>query len=99
MTIQPFQNLVINSLTQVLEDGGWGDTQLYFEQLTPLAILSTTAEETDKTIGQVEDETNKQMENPETQSPQTEDVTQMSEEEGWVYTSQPGFTQNYEVYK
>jgi hypothetical protein len=99
MTIQPFQNLVINSLTQVLEDGGWGDTQLYFEQLTPLAILSTTAEETGKTISQVEDETNKQMENPETQSPQTEDVTQMSEEEGWVYTSQPGFTQNYEVYK
>jgi hypothetical protein len=99
MTIQPFQNLVINSLTQVLEDGGYPDTQLYFEQLTPLAILSTTAEETGKTIGQVEDETNKQMENPETQSPQTEDVTQMSEEEGWVYTSQPGFTQNYEVYK
>jgi hypothetical protein len=99
MTIQPFQNLVINSLTQVLEDGGYPDTQLYFEQLTPLAILSTTAEETGKTISQVEDETNKQMENPETQSPQTEDVTQMSEEEGWVYTSQPGFTQNYEVYK
>jgi hypothetical protein len=99
MTIQPFQNLVINSLTAVLEEGGYPDTQLYFEQLTPLAILSTTAEETGKTIQQVEDETNKSMENPETQNPKTEDVTQMSEEEGWVYQSHPSFSKNYEVYK
>ena len=41
--------------------------ELYFEQLTPLVILAETAEETDKTIGQVEDETNDSMENPATQ--------------------------------
>jgi hypothetical protein len=39
---------------------------LYFEQLTPLVILSQTAEETGKTVAQVEDETNKALENPAT---------------------------------
>ncbi len=38
--------------------------QLYFEQLTPLVILSQTAEETGKTVAQVEDETNESLENP-----------------------------------
>ena len=53
--------------------GGWGeDTQLYFEQLTPLAILSQTAEETGQTIEEVEEDVNSQMENPEEME---EDVT------------------------
>jgi hypothetical protein len=100
MTVNPFQNLIINTITAALDEGGWKDTQLYFEQLTPLAILSQQAEETDKTIEEVEDETNKAMENPETQDEATDNVSQMSsEEEGWVYQSQPGFTKNYEVYK
>jgi len=42
------------------------DTEIYFEQLTPLVILSQTAEETGKSVAQVEDETNKSMENPAT---------------------------------
>ena len=46
--------------------GGYTDTELYFEQLTPLVILSTTAEETDKSVAQVEDEVNDSMENPAT---------------------------------
>ena len=66
MTIQPFQNVIINSLTTALADGGYEDSQLYFEQLTPLAILSQQAEDTGKTISQVSDETNKEMENPST---------------------------------
>jgi len=98
MTIQPFQNLVLNFLNDALVEGGWEDTQLYFEQLTPLAILSEQAEDTNKTIGQVEDETNKAMENPDSVDEETGNVEQMGEE-GWVYTSQPGFTQKYEVYK
>jgi hypothetical protein len=99
MTIQPFQNLVLNSLNDALVEGGWDNTELYFEQLTPLVILSTTAEETDKSVGQVEDEINKQMENPNSVSEETGNEEQMSEDEGWVYQSQPGFTKNYEVYK
>ena len=99
MTIQPFQNLVINTIGDALLEGGYDDTQLYFEQLTPLAILSEQAEDTNKTIGQVEDETNKQMENPDAVEQPTENIEQMSKEEGWVYTSQPNFTKHYEVYK
>ena len=98
MTIQPFQNLVLNFLNDALVEGGWSNTELYFEQLTPLAILSEQAEDTDKTIEQVEDETNKAMENPDSVDTETGNVEQMGEE-GWVYTSQPNFTKNYEVYK
>ena len=99
MTVQPFQNLIINIIGDALLEGGYDDTQLYFEQLTPLAILSEQAADTDKTVGQVEDETNKQMENPDAVDGPTENIEQMSEEEGWLYTSQPNFTKNYEVYK
>jgi hypothetical protein len=100
MTIQPFQSLITSAIDAALLEGGWSNTQLYFEQLTPLAILSQQAEETDKSVGQVEDETNKAMENPETVDENTDNIQQMSEEEeGWVYQSQPGFTQKYEVYK
>ena len=99
MTVQPFQNLVINTIGDALLEGGYDDSQLYFEQLTPLAILSEQAEDTDKSVGQVEDETNRQMENPDAVDEPTENIEQMSKEEGWVYTSQPNFTKNYEVYK
>lgn len=72
MTIAPFQNLILNSLDYILREGGYGgDLNLYFEQLTPLAILSQQAEDTGKTIDQVADETNDQLENPAT----TEDET------------------------
>jgi hypothetical protein len=81
MTIQPFQNLIINAVDAALLEGGWEDTQLYFEQLTPLVILSTTADETGKSIEQVEDETNKAMENPEATKSETENIQQMSSEE------------------
>ena len=65
MTIQPFQNLILNFINTALTEGGHPDLELYFEQLTPLVILSTTAEETDKSIEQVEDEVNDSMATPE----------------------------------
>lgn len=64
MTINPFQNLIINFLATALAEGGYEDTQLYFEQLTPLVILSTTAEETGQTIDEVQEDINEQSENP-----------------------------------
>jgi hypothetical protein len=65
MTIQPFQARLIDEISNILDIGGWGDdNELYFEQLTPLAILSTTAEETDQTIEEVEEDINDSMENP-----------------------------------
>ena len=64
MTINPFQNLIINFLTTALSEGGYEDTELYFEQLTPLAILSETAEETGQTTEQVQNDINEEGENP-----------------------------------
>ena len=62
MTIGPFQNVLINALQDAFEIGGWGDTDLFFEQLTPLVILSTTAEETGQSVEQVQEDVNEAME-------------------------------------
>jgi hypothetical protein len=64
MTINPFQNLIINFLSTALTEGGYEDTQLYFEQLTPLVILSQTAEETGQSVNEVQEDINQQSENP-----------------------------------
>ena len=105
MTISPFQNLILNSLDYALTCGGYDDMELFFEQLTPLVILSQTAEETDKTVEQVEDETNKSLENPATQeAPQdqsTSDAILESEPQpnvSFVRTSQAFFNKEYETY-
>lgn len=66
MTIAPFQNVILNTLDYALTCGGYDNAELYFEQLTPLAILSQQAEETGQTVEEVADETNDQMENPAT---------------------------------
>jgi hypothetical protein len=66
MTISPFQNIILNVLDYALTEGGYVDAQLYFEQLTPLVILSETAEETGQTVEQVENDVNDSMENPAT---------------------------------
>ena len=66
MTISPYQNLILNKLEEVLSIGGWDNTDLYFDQLTPLALLSQQAEDTGKSISDIADETNREMENPAT---------------------------------
>jgi hypothetical protein len=64
MTIIPFQNLITNALTSAFAVGGYSDTQLYFEQMTPLVILSQTAEETGQSVEEVQDDINEEGENP-----------------------------------
>ena len=82
MTIQPFQNLLINYLTTALAEGGIEDLELYFEQLTPLVILSKSAEETGKSVEQVEDEVNDSMATPEQEAdPNIQEETINDEEE------------------
>jgi hypothetical protein len=66
MTISPFQNLILNALDYALSEGGYDNLELYFDQLTPLVILSETAEETGQTIEEVQKDTNDSMENPAT---------------------------------
>jgi len=86
-----------------LTEGGYADTELYFEQLTPLVILAQTADETGKSIGQVEDETNKSLENPATQEnpgDQTIDEADLeSEPIPNVSFSSAFFEREYETYK
>jgi hypothetical protein len=95
MTISPFQNLILNALDAALTEGGYDDTELYFDQLTPLAILSQQAEETDKTVGEVADETNKEMENPAT----TEDSGDATVEDALPTTmGRAFFSREYEMY-
>ena len=66
MTISSFQNLLLNTLDYALTCGGYDNSQLYFEQLTPLVILSKAATESGDSVQKIEDETNKAMENPAT---------------------------------
>lgn len=95
MTISPFQNLILNALDAALTEGGYGDAQLYFDQLTPLAILSQQAEDTGKSIGQVADETNKELENPAT----TDDSGDATVEDALPTTlGSAFFKREYEMY-
>jgi hypothetical protein len=89
MTIIPFQGLLTNILTDALNVGGWEDSELYFEQLTPLAILSETAAETGQSIEEVQEDIDEQSENP----------TVIEEEEGIIPMGTADFKKNYETYK
>ena len=101
MTISPFQNLILNSLDMALTEGGYTDTELYFEQLTPLVILAQTADETGKSIAQVEDETNKSMENPATQENPGDQTTEdaiIPTDKKPISQSSAFFETEYEIY-
>ena len=75
MTIAPFQNILINALDAAFKSSGYDDTQLYFDQLTPLAILANQAKDSGTTIDKVADETNKELENPATTEDTTDETT------------------------
>jgi capsid portal protein len=101
MTIAPFQNLILNTLDYALACSGYNDTELYFEQLTPLVILSQTAEETGKTVGQVEDEVNDSMENPATTEDNTDAVVNepIPDAEPQRFKMPTILSKEYEIYK
>jgi len=88
MTIQPFQNILLNFISDALVDGGWGKKDLSFEQLTPLVILSETADETGQTIDEAQTDVNETLQN--------EDTTEMEEETKFIRTTQPFFKQEFE---
>ena len=88
MTIQPFQQLILTAIDKALVEGGWGKQDLYFDQLTPLVILSDTAEDTGENIETVQEDVNESMQNDET--------TEMESEDNIRRFSDFGFTRNYE---
>ena len=97
MTINPFQNLIINFLTTALSEGGYENTELYFDQLTPLAILSETADETGQTIEQVEDDINEQGENP--AAIEDKGSVDTNIDDVALQMSNPNFTKEFEIFK
>jgi len=101
MTITPFQNLIINFLAEAFDKGGYEASELYFEQLTPLVILSQTAEETGQSVDQVQDDINEQAENPAEIEDNTSAVDENIETETLsdYSRSNPNFKKNFETYK
>jgi len=103
MTVSPFQNLILNSLDMAFTEGGYDNMELYFEQLTPLAILSEQAEQTGQSVEQVQDETNKALENPATtedsEEQTTEDSGDIKVEEPQQFVKPTFFEQEYEIIK
>ena len=74
MTIFPFQNLILSSLLEAFKVGDVDITDIYFEQLTPLVILTDTADDTDQTIDEVQEEVDDTMQSEETTEDTFEDV-------------------------
>ena len=107
MTISPFQNLLLNSLDMALTEGGYNDTQLYFDQLMPLALLSTSAKDTGQTTEQIADATTKELENPATTDNNVDQTTaepkptETLEDDLHpnVSMSSPNFRKEYEIFK
>ena len=96
MTINAFQNLLLQAIDGALAEGGWEDSQLFIDQLTPLSILSQTAEDTGQTVEDVQADVNETMDNP--------DVTDSNDEnkvieQKVVRPSQAFFKQEYERYE
>ena len=98
MTIQPYQNLILTMITDTLVNGGWGTRDLYWNQLTPLVILSETADETGQSITQVQDDVDETMEDgPTADAPISEPEQTGLSEEKYVRLTQPFFKQEYET--
>jgi hypothetical protein len=93
MTVQPFQQLLLSAINKAFIEGGIGKHDLYFDQLTPLVILSDTAEDTDSDIETVQEDVNESMQNDET----TEENFQ--EEKTHPRPSDFGFSSQYDTWE
>ena len=96
MTIFPFQNLVINSLYNAFKVGGIDISDLYFEQLTPLVILSDTADDTDQTIQEVQDEIDDNLQGGEGEETEALEKETKSDEYEPIRPTDFGFESHYD---
>lgn len=96
MTIQPFQSLILDMFSRILVEGGWGKRDLYVEQLTPLVILSDTAEDTGQSVEQVQDDVDESMENNNT-TDENLSVNKFSQEPKYIRPSDFGFDKEYQT--
>ena len=96
MTIFPFQNLVINSIYNAFKVGGIDISDLYFEQLTPLVILSDTADDTDQTIQEVQDEIDDNLQGGEGEETEALEKETKSDEYEPIRPTDFGFESHYD---
>jgi hypothetical protein len=100
LVIGPFQNLLVNQIDRALEIGGYPNSGLQFEQITPVALLSSAAEKTGQTIEKVASDVSEATENPAVTDIGGEGVGgEFGETETTTKPSSPNFTKEYEVYK
>jgi hypothetical protein len=103
MTIEPYQNLLLNQLDKALREGGWEDLGLYFEQSTPTALLASQAEKTGQTIEEVKKDIAEVGENPAVTDTEGEGVGGEAQDQtnpqAPISMTNPNFTKEYEVYK
>jgi hypothetical protein len=90
MTIQPLQSLILTAIDKAFVEGGIGKHDIYFDQLTPLVILSDTAEDTDGTVEEAQEDVNESLRNEET----TEE--NFETEKKYPRPSDFGFSRDYE---
>jgi hypothetical protein len=99
LVIGPFQNLLVNQIDRALEIGGYPDSGLQFEQITPVALLSSAAEQTGQTIEKVQSDVGEATENPAVTDTEGEGVGGELPQSTTTKPSNPNFTKEYEVYK
>ena len=94
MTIFPFQNLLINCIYNIFKVGGINISDLYFEQLTPLVILSDTSDDTDQSIEEVQDEIDDNLQGGEGEQSETEQ--ELNKEYEPIRPTDFGFESHYD---
>ena len=94
MTIFPFQNLLINCIYNIFKVGGINISDLYFEQLTPLVILSDTSDDTDQSIEEVQDEIDDNLQGGEGEQSETEE--ELNKEYEPIRPTDFGFESHYD---
>jgi len=94
MTIFPFQNLLINCIYNIFKVGGINISDLYFEQLTPLVILSDTSDDTDQSIDEVQDEIDDNLQGGEGEQSETEE--ELNKEYEPIRPTDFGFESHYD---
>jgi hypothetical protein len=94
MTIFPFQNLLINCIYNIFKVGGINISDLYFEQLTPLVILSDTSDDTDQSIDEVQDEIDDNLQGGEGE--QSESENEFNKEYEPIRPTDFGFESHYD---
>lgn len=91
MTIQPMQQIVLGCIDYIFNHGNVGDYDLYIDQLTPLVILSETADDTDVSVEEAQEDINDSLQNEET----TGEEFMEKDEPAHVRFSDFGFSRNY----